>query len=367
METIINPSSRIIFKNAQLFAEYAHSFENKWNDLIGWPITHSSLGKCKLVQTDMVQGELRLLFSFEDDPKGKLKKFTKESFIKGQFILDNLPSSILEGVEKVKAELEEQIRADELHNIEVERQKKEREENQRKQEIEKLARIEEERLQKEREAESQKHFIYLKTKYGLESINDTAPTSELYKVLLQWENGDPTSEEDISWLKHHQMNAALAVYYDLEFKAYNDGWDLIKAGTYWRNAHFPDKVLEITEFIRFGDNKTQAALFTNRGGAYRDKGDLDNAEQCANNAIDLQPKSYYPYNLLGAVYYQRGNPNAGDEYFKKAIELGAKPKDQDEMIEKTIKVSEAATRRLVAKYLIEKDPIRYKWAEYYLK
>ena len=45
---------------------------------------------------------------------------------------------------------------------------------------------------------------------------------------------------------------------------------------------------------------------------------MDEAERCGQTAIKLAPKDFYPYNLLGAVYFQRGDPEEGDKYFQVA-------------------------------------------------
>ena len=103
-----------------------------------------------------------------------------------------------------------------------------------------------------------------------------------------------------------------------------------------------------------------------RGGAYRDLGQLADAETAAREAMDLDPQSFYPYNLLGAIYYQRGLPEAGERYFDRARELGSSPHEEDEGIQSAIEKAGEAERVIVAEYLLRKDSTRYEWARYYL-
>lgn len=81
----------------------------------------------------------------------------------------------------------------------------------------------------------------------------------------------------------------------------------------------------------------------------------------------MDPQSYYPYNLLGAVYYQQGLPEKGERYFDRARELGSSLNEEDEVIQSAIEKAGQAERAIVAEYLLRKDPTRYEWARYYLQ
>ena len=69
--------------------------------------------------------------------------------------------------------------------------------------------------------------------------------------------------------------------------------------------------------------KLNAALLTTRGGALRDIGELDKAEDCARQAIKLYQKSYHPYTLLGAICFQTGRYSEGQLWFEEARKFGA--------------------------------------------
>jgi Flp pilus assembly protein TadD len=106
-----------------------------------------------------------------------------------------------------------------------------------------------------------------------------------------------------------------------------------------------------------------------RGGAFRDISDFEHAKECALSALQLAPKDYHPYNLLGAIYYQQGLPEEGNKYFKKANELGSKPYEEDTNIKSALKKAESQAKNYIAKYLLAKDPVRYEyeWERFYLK
>jgi tetratricopeptide (TPR) repeat protein len=371
MDQLFELTSNLRLTNEKVFVEYSQEDEDKWAQLKDWPIVHTILGNCFLVKTQSINGNFTLFFSFENNPTGKERKFTKGSFEEGLFVLSSLPPQLEVVISQTRVELEERMRLQEIRRQEIrkenERREKEFEENQKRQEAERLTRLEQERFQNEREADARIHFTDLKTKYGLESLTATSPTSEIYKVLVQMDGGDRVDPKDIEWLAYHRMNNVLAIYYSLQYEASHDGWDLITAGKYWRKAKQPQRALDISASIQFQDPKIQAAVLTNRGGAHRDLKNLEDAEKCASEAIHLQPNRYYPYNLLGAIYYQRGDPGQGDQQFRRAIELGSKPREQDEMIQNAVIDSDENIKRTVAEYLIAKDPQRYQWAEKYLE
>lgn len=109
-----------------------------------------------------------------------------------------------------------------------------------------------------------------------------------------------------------------------------------------------------------------SAVLTTRGGALRDTNALSEAEQCAMEALEHSPRDCYTYNLLGAIHFQSGHPEKGDEFFLKAQQLGAKVNAQESAMRGAMENAGKDQKRIVADYLLGKDPERYKWAEYYL-
>ena len=104
----------------------------------------------------------------------------------------------------------------------------------------------------------------------------------------------------------------------------------------------------------------RAALFTTRGGAFRDIEYLIEAEKCALEAIKHFPDSHNPYTLMGALCYDSGDYAEGDKWFEKAIKRGAKPHDQDSEIKRILRKKQ--NPELIA-HLLKKDPKRFAWVK----
>lgn len=202
---------------------------------------------------------------------------------------------------------------------------------------------------------------------------DIPPQSTNFKNLKLWEilrnfDKDKTLEpNDLAWLEEHKFYSILGHFYKIEFNVTKELWSAIKAGKYFRKAKLSKQALEVTEGLVSEDIKIQAAILTNRGGAYRDLSQLDEAMKNAEEALQLQPKSYYPCNLLGAILYQQGFPEEGDEYFRKAILFGSPIKVQDNFIRSALKDAGDEERKVIARYLLNKDPEKYSWAKSYIK
>ncbi|MHB0972531.1 MAG: tetratricopeptide repeat protein [Thermoanaerobaculia bacterium] len=118
--------------------------------------------------------------------------------------------------------------------------------------------------------------------------------------------------------------------------------------------------LRATEgFVRSG--KAIAPLWTTRGGALCDIGDLEEAEQCAKKAVDLDPNDYYPHNLLGAIYFELGDFEAGEKHFDFAAQLGSSSGAMEASVGMVQKRNADAAHR-GAEYLLSIDRQRYRWA-----
>ncbi len=241
-----------------------------------------------------------------------------------------------------------------------------------------------------------------------EFVSDSGPT-DLGPILLKIDGKEDLMENEIEWLKNKtkwRKNSEnrdlikgyanlLGIYYYLLYKdevsiksilpfpisllslpmntkdaekhfSEYKIWNLANSCKYFRKAAKPDKTIEISEdFSRVtqtsGYHEAEAAVFTSRGAAFKDAGVLDQAELNALRAIGLSPHSFYPYNLLGAIYYQKNNCQKGDEYFNEAIRLGSLPDVQESEIKSVLKESGEDSKRNIIDYLFRKDPIKYKW------
>lgn len=225
------------------------------------------------------------------------------------------------------------------------------------------------------EAEAKEHFDQLKRKYQVASYKDISPLSPLYKILLEleFEEYHELSDDDIEWLKKEKVFRILAIYFETIFSKRGNEWKSVLASSNWRRANEPKRAIQVAtnafeheQKQNPRDHRLLGAILTTRGGALRDIGNLENAEKDAWQAVELDPNKPHPYNLLGAIYYQNGQPQKGDEYFQKAIERGASIQEQDYEIRSAVQKAGETEQRIVAAYLLHKDAIKYAWAEKYL-
>jgi hypothetical protein len=70
--------------------------------------------------------------------------------------------------------------------------------------------------------------------------------------------------------------------------------------------------------------------------------------------------------LLGAIYYQVCEYELGDEHFKKAVVLGSSPNEIENQIREVVESNSGEQRIKIARDLLQIDPERFKWANYYL-
>jgi len=239
-------------------------------------------------------------------------------------------------------------------------------------------RNEEERVRVEREAEEERTReeaqkkekilaglrekiapLALRYKIGINKFVDASGYTPLALIILKIEGNDHISRDEVVFLDKNRIYNLLADYFCKEYRRGCNGWDLVKAIKYLRDDGQPEKAIEMS-FVVFGDLEIDGAILTTRGGAYRDIGKFAEAKSSAHEAIRIDPESYYPYNLLGAVCYQERNFTDGNKYFNRAIELGGDISSQRYEIRNIFKNSNNETRGEIIKYL-EKDPEKYAW------
>jgi hypothetical protein len=249
----------------------------------------------------------------------------------------------------------------------------------------------------------QKNFVALKIKYNVSRYADKSHTSPLYAILLKLETKERLEPTDVVWLQENKTEALQdsyvdylwrerfknegnklfsgkiwiayhtieANFYEQEFKRTGNKWNLPNASSHWRKADEPELALQLTNNLaidKIKENKLKSALLTTRGGALRDIRKLDEAEKCARQAIEYQPKSHHPYTLMGAICFERHQFLDGEYWFEEAIKRGANPRDIDSEIKRVVKnTKDQSQRRKVIEYLLKKDSKRYGWVKSYLK
>ena len=221
------------------------------------------------------------------------------------------------------------------------------------------------------------YFKFLKAKY---QVIGQLPVNPFYEIMLKIEREERLDPKQVVQLieegrlsRHGKIAIAYyrleAIFYEKEYQRTGNRWNLPSASSNWRKADEPEQALKVTENINWGKVKEtdlKSALLVTRGAAFRDLVKLDEAENCANQAIECQPNNHQPYTLMGAICYDRGQYVDGDKWFSMAIERGAS--DTDDEIKRIVRMTkDKEKRREVIEYLLNKDKKLYAWANSYLK
>ncbi|MEO1374579.1 MAG: hypothetical protein AAFW70_09730, partial [Cyanobacteria bacterium J06635_10] len=214
------------------------------------------------------------------------------------------------------------------------------------------------------------HFQSLKRKYNI--IDPQLPINPFYDIMLKLEREERLDAKQVVQLieerrlsRHGKIAIAYyrleAIFYEKEYKRTRNRWNLPSASSNWRKADEPEKALKVTKNVNWNqvrEASLKSALLVTRGAAFRDLSQLDEAENCATQAMESQPDNHQPYTLMGAICYDRGEYADGDIWFEMATERGAD--DTDDEIERIVRMTKDKNQRKeVVEYLLNKDPKRY--------
>jgi len=232
---------------------------------------------------------------------------------------------------------------------------------------------------KRRKAEMLREYASLRQEYGVDDHRYLSHPDELHSILLVLKAGQPLSPEQEGWLELNQLDRLVHLSRERQAERYDaeagsaEHPDVAanaaaNASSLWRRVHKPERALASTASLDplppTVERRVGAKVLTTRGGAYRDLGDLASAERCGLEAVRLDSSNQYPYSLLGAVYYQMGEPTKGDEFFAEAAGLGAG--DNRGALRRAVEGAQGEARRRAAAHLLEKDRKAYAWAARYV-
>jgi len=190
-------------------------------------------------------------------------------------------------------------------------------------------------------------------------------TKKLTEILLRINQiqsiNQSLPEVDINWLKRNSFFLPLVIYYEKINKP-------ILIATFCRKAGDYERVLDLTcnkSIIAYSE-RAKATMLTIRGGTYRtlsnmsdDNDYLNKAELCAKEAIRLN-ETFYPYNLLSAIAWDRGDADLSEAYREKARELGSKDEPEYEHINDEIRSFRKKKNQLVREIIEKKFPELFK-------
>lgn len=199
-------------------------------------------------------------------------------------------------------------------------------------------------------------------------------------IIFKIDCGESLTENEIDFIFNRSAFELLGKYF--EKNIVDDKWNILNAAKYYRKARLIDKAFRLTDFGNIQQNqfkhhidfnKFTAAVLTSHGACWRDYGNLSDAEKCARDALKYHI-SFYPYNLLGAIYIEKGNFEEGEEFFQKAESLGSEKKDEKEKIINNqrsflkfiIEKSSNEEKRKIANYFYHKNATKYAFLKNYL-
>lgn len=343
--------------DSTVFSEYAGLNKSIWQQLQDTSVINNVYkeGKIRKVEIDS-NHRVNLYIDFNNLPEEDNPKCFYSTSVKNGFLIFKDVEKII-GKWKVENRNQYQDLMNWVEKLLIEREKKREIERQ---EQLRLEQVEGENLDKE-------NFAKLKTKYLVSNFSDTSPTSLLYAILIKIESEELLTGDDEKWLIRHRLFAVLGSYFEIKSHLpQSESWDSVTAGKYWRKAKQPQRAIDALKGANSNNERIKSAILTVRGAALKDKKQFQEATQEAKKAIAVSPRSYHPYNLMGAICVQNGAPEEGNAYFEKAKELGASPEEMDEIIKDSIQNADAENQLKAIRYLLAKDPVKYKWAKFYL-
>lgn len=331
------------------FAAFAGTNCSIWKKIIGFKIKHRvyGLGIVDEVTETKYNDSIHIRVRFADLPENiNLKTFSDTSFKEGFFENININFDLIPGFNDF-LELREKEEMEALINEEIKIKK------------------EQEEIAKQ-EAEFLEEFISLKQEYEIESSSFNSIASPLYSILNRLKANEKLDTEDIQWLERNSLYNILAIHYEEEYVNFGDLWNLVKASDYWRRRGNAARAIELLKDKHSVDIKLMKAMLITCGSSFKDIHEIDVAEKYARKAIKICDYCFDSYVLLGGIYYQKGMPEEGDEYFTKATELGANSKNIEYEKRDAFDMAEKPEKKLLVKYLLDKDEQKYKWVRNYL-
>lgn len=298
------------------FAEFLESESERWSELVGHTLEHTEFGEGKVVDVNVRKDYIPLV-CVRFIATGHVRTFNTDIFRHGQIVRLEVPEKLQEAFGAFE--------------------------------------------------EGRRTFEALAEKYhvSIDKLMARDGPSELVSLLVKVDDREELNSEEIDLLEEQGLYNVVATYYFRKFKASENLWDLVKACSELRQANLADKAIKASDACVdevSEDARAKGALWTTRGGAFRDLGELSQAKFCGERAVEICPQSYYPYNLLGAIFYEEGEMAKGDQYFDQAIGLGSNERLRDKEVKATIQRSSAEKRNAIIEYLLSKDPKRYRWA-----
>lgn len=194
-------------------------------------------------------------------------------------------------------------------------------------------------------------------------------------ILRRFDEGRRLTDDDVLWMTAKDreyyseiLKAAFhereAEFYVDEYRRTADSWNAVNASGHYRKCKQAKKAHDLLTSIPAERQKTprlRSAIATTHGGAMRDLKRLDEALDLGNHAHALTPQDFRPCTLLGAINFELGHYDIGQDWYAKAIERGATEHSIDYDLRGILLRADPAKCEKIKAFLLCEDPVRYQW------
>lgn len=220
----------------------------------------------------------------------------------------------------------------------------------------------------------------LREKYNLSLFIDKEDFPKLIDILRNIDKGIRMTEDELIWLlKNGNKNFKTyftkelregyhkneAHFFESEFEKEKNPWSAVNASKHYRKCNKATKAVSLLSTIKvegIKDRRLKSAIYTTHGGAKKDLEEWDEALSFGEQAHLMNPKSFHPCTLLGAVNIQTGRVEIGLDWYRKAVELGYDKESMDDELRGIFSHLEISKQRELRDHLLKIDYERYDWA-----
>ncbi len=215
----------------------------------------------------------------------------------------------------------------------------------------------------------------LRARYDIELFIEQEHFSQLMNILRRLDGGQRLTDDDVLWLRtegkdyfsetfQEAFHAREAAFFAGEYRRTSDPWNAVNASSHYRKCRQAQEAHDLLTSIpaqRQNASKLRSAIATTHGGVMRDLGHLESALNFGTQAHALTPKDFRPCTLLGAVNFELGNYDIGQDWYAKAAERGASERSIDQDLRSILLHADQVKWEEIKAFLLRDDPVRYSW------
>lgn len=215
----------------------------------------------------------------------------------------------------------------------------------------------------------------LRDRYDIDLFVEQSHLPRLMNILHRVDDGNRLSDDDVLWLTTEgqdyyseilqaTFHEREAEFFAKEYRRTSDPWNAVNASGHFRKCAQARRAHDLLTSVpseRQKAPKLRSAIATTHGGVMRDLSRLDDALRLGNLAHTLTPKNFRPCTLLGAVNFELGHYDVGQDWYAKAIERGATEGSIDYDLRGILIRANPEKRKEIQEFLLREDPARYGW------